>query len=42
VQTRRLDSLIASTPREDVATLNTLQGQKIALRKAHTAPPSLS
>jgi len=42
VQTRRLDSMIASTPREDVATLNTLQGQKIALRKAHTTPPSLS
>jgi DNA primase len=41
-QTRRLDSLIASTPREDVAALNALQAQKIALRKAHTTPPTLS
>ncbi len=41
-QTRRLDSLIASTPREDVAALNALQAQKIALRKAHTTPPALS
>ena len=41
-QTRRLDALIASTPREDVAALNTLQAQKIALRKAHAVPPSLS
>jgi hypothetical protein len=41
-QTRRLDSMIASTPREDIAALNALQAQKIALRKAHTTPPSLS
>ena len=41
-QTRRLDARIAATPREDVAALNALQSQKIALRKAFAAPPALS
>ncbi len=39
---RSLDARIASTPRDDVATLNQLQSEKIALRKSHATPPSLT
>ncbi len=39
---RSLDSRIASTSRDDVATLNQLQSEKIALRKSHATPPSLT
>lgn len=39
---RALDARIAATPRDDVATLNRLQSEKIALRKSHATPPSLT
>jgi hypothetical protein len=39
---RSLDARIASTSRDDIATLNQLQSEKIALRKSHATPPSLS
>jgi DNA primase len=40
--TRSLDSRIASTPVDDVARLNALQSEKIALRKSHALPPILT
>lgn len=40
--TRSLDSRIASTPVDDVARLNVLQSEKIALRKSHAHPPILT
>ena len=39
---RSLDARIASTSRDDIATLNQLQSEKIALRKSHATPPSLT
>ena len=39
---RNLDSRIASTPPDDVAQLNALQSEKIALRKSHALPPTLT
>ncbi len=39
---RSLDSRIASTSRDDIATLNQLQSEKIALRKSHATPPTLT
>ena len=39
---RSLDARIAATPRDDVATLNKLQSEKIALRKSHATPPTLT
>ena len=36
-----LDARIAATPQDDVATLNRLQSEKIALRKAFAQPPVL-
>ena len=39
---RRLDGRIAATPRDDVATLNALQAEKIALRRTHATPPALT
>ncbi|MEN9653858.1 MAG: hypothetical protein RL303_1578, partial [Verrucomicrobiota bacterium] len=39
---RSLDARIASTPRDDVAALNRLQSEKIALRKSHATPPTLT
>lgn len=41
-QMRRLDGRIAATPRDDVAALNALQAEKIALRKSHATPPVLA
>jgi len=41
-QVRRLDSRIAATPRDDVAALNALQAEKIALRRSHATPPTLT
>ena len=38
---RGLDARIAATPQDDVATLNRLQSEKIALRKAFAQPPVL-
>lgn len=39
---RSLDSRIASTPADDIARINSLQSEKIALRKTHALPPTLS
>ena len=39
---RSIDSRIASMSPDDVAGLNVLQSQKIALRKSHALPPTLS
>lgn len=39
---RRLDSRIAATPRDDVAAINALQAEKIALRRSHSTPPTLT
>ena len=38
----KLDARIAATSRDDVASLNRLQSEKIALRKSHATPPTLS
>ncbi len=42
MQMRRLDALIASTPAHEVAQITRLQTEKMALRKKHSTPPSLS